>query len=178
VFPDGEPRVIEEKRVEGELTAKKLSSWLQDLLPRQMIPSAFVRLDFLPHLPSGKIDVIALPKPDYGAAESREEHTPPRTEEERVVAAIFAELLRVELIGVHDDFFVLGGHSLLATQALSRVRKAFHANISLQSFFERPSVAGVVLSVVEERARHADAGELERLLAEVEALEKSEALGD
>jgi len=104
-----------------------------------MVPAAFVVLDALPKTGSGKVDRRALPAPEASGSPA-ESYVAPETEAERRLAEIWAEVLRVERVGVRDDFFALGGHSLLATQVVSRVRQAFGAELPLRTIFEHPTV--------------------------------------
>ncbi|MEW5928738.1 MAG: amino acid adenylation domain-containing protein [Gemmatimonadota bacterium] len=120
----------------------ELRAHLKAELPEYMVPAAFVFLDALPRTASGKTDRRALPAPGAPTA-SAEAYVAPRTEAERRLAEIWAEVLRVERVGAHDDFFALGGHSLLATQVVSRARQAFGAELPLRAVFERPTVAGL-----------------------------------
>ena len=76
-----------------------------------------------------------------------EAYLAPRTETEQRLAAIWQEVLRVERIGVNDNFFDLGGHSLLATQVISRAREAFGLNVALANLFDSPTVAGLASHV-------------------------------
>ncbi|MFL6199189.1 MAG: amino acid adenylation domain-containing protein [Thermoanaerobaculia bacterium] len=117
--------------------APELRRFLQAELPDYMVPSAFVLLDELPVTPNGKVDRAALPEPEPPRAE---EGTPPRTEPETRMAAIWKEVLGVEEVRLEDNFFDLGGHSLLATQLVSRVRAAFGIDLPLRRLFERPTL--------------------------------------
>ncbi|HLL46877.1 MAG TPA: amino acid adenylation domain-containing protein, partial [Longimicrobiaceae bacterium] len=120
--------------------AAELRRFLGATLPAYMVPAAFVVLDTFPLTPSGKLDRRALPAPDgYGA----DTGGAPRTPVEEIVAGIFAEVLRLEAVGIHDGFFDLGGHSLLATQAMSRLRAALHVDLPLRVLFEAPTVAAL-----------------------------------
>ncbi|WP_410668109.1 non-ribosomal peptide synthase/polyketide synthase [Amycolatopsis sp. cmx-4-68] len=107
-------------------------------LPDYMVPSAFVVLDALPLSTNGKVDRRALPAPPAEPATGAAE---PRTDTERAVAEVLAEVLGVERVGADDDFFALGGDSILAVQALSRLRRTFGAHLSARTLFDAPSVA-------------------------------------
>ena len=121
-------------------------------LPEYMVPSAFVPLAALPLTPNGKVDRRALPAPDAAGIDA-ETYVAPRTEAEEQLAAVFAEVLGLQRVGVHDDFFDLGGHSLLATRVTTRVREIFGAELAVRTLFESPTVA--------ELAPRVDAGEVE-----------------
>src|SRR5439155_10317209 len=96
----------------GESVASgDLREYVKHRLPEYMIPSAFVRLDALPHTPNGKIDRLALPEADQANTDSQSPYTAPRNFIEKRVAEIWAQVLGVNQIGIHDNFFDLGGHS-------------------------------------------------------------------
>ncbi|MEW5928739.1 MAG: non-ribosomal peptide synthetase, partial [Gemmatimonadota bacterium] len=125
--------------IEQAPSAADLRAHLKAELPEYMVPAAFVVLDALPRTASGKTDRRALPAPGAPTVPA-EAYVAPRTEAERRLAEIWAEVLRVERVGATDDFFALGGHSLLATQVVSRVRQAFGAELPLRAVFERPTL--------------------------------------
>ncbi|MFP3939552.1 MAG: amino acid adenylation domain-containing protein, partial [Thermoanaerobaculia bacterium] len=120
-------------------------------LPDYMVPAAVVLLERLPMTPNGKLDRRALPEPDRGG-ETDGPAEAPRTATEEVLAALWEEVLGVEAVGVHDDFFALGGHSLLATQVVARATRSFGVEVSLRTLFERPTVAALAAAVEELRA--------------------------
>ncbi|HEX2095478.1 MAG TPA: amino acid adenylation domain-containing protein, partial [Longimicrobiaceae bacterium] len=128
------------------LDAAALRAWLGERLPGYMVPTAFVVLPELPLTPNGKVDRQALPAPARTAV-TRETFTAPRTPTEEVLCRIWEEVLRVERVGVHDDFFEMGGHSLLATRIVSRVRQALRRELPLRVLFESPTVAGLAAAV-------------------------------
>ncbi len=128
---------------QGPTTASQLRSYLLERLPTAMVPSAFVFLGSLPLTPNGKLDRKALPKPDHRSSEPERDFISPRTELEKIVADVWAEVLKVERIGVHDNFFDAGGHSLLAIQTFSRIRVALQVDLSVRALFEKPTVASL-----------------------------------
>jgi amino acid adenylation domain-containing protein/FkbM family methyltransferase len=139
----------------GDLMPADLRAFLAARLPEAMVPAAVLEVDELPRLPNGKVDRKALaalaPEPPAPAPE------PPRTPVEELLAEICADVLGLERVGVHANFFELGGHSLLATRLISRVRAAFHAEVSLRRFFDAPTIAGLaaLLGQARETARPA-----------------------
>ncbi|NTX06686.1 non-ribosomal peptide synthetase, partial [Myxococcus sp. CA040A] len=124
------------------LTAELLKTHLQPRLPEYMVPSAFTHLGVLPLSPSGKVDRKALPAPDAPVAQPGR-YVAPRTPLEETLATLFAQVLGIERIGIHDGFFEMGGHSLLATQVVVRVRGALGLELPLRTLFEAPTVAAL-----------------------------------
>ncbi|NEO43705.1 MAG: amino acid adenylation domain-containing protein, partial [Moorea sp. SIO4A3] len=122
------------------LTTNQLREFLKQKLPDYMVPSAFVTLDTLPLTPNGKVDRKGLPAPD-GVFTRVEEYVAPRTPTEEIIANIFGNLLGVQDVGIHDNFFEIGGHSLLATQLISQLRVTFNREIPLRQVFESPTIA-------------------------------------
>ncbi|WP_146084149.1 condensation domain-containing protein, partial [Xanthomonas albilineans] len=102
-----------------------------------MVPAAYVRLDRLPLTPNGKLDRKALPAPD-GSAYAAHAYEAPQGEIEQTIAAIWSELLGLESIGRHDNFFALGGHSLLGVRLISRIRSALGLELPLTTLFAQP----------------------------------------
>ncbi|HEU4559698.1 MAG TPA: amino acid adenylation domain-containing protein, partial [Longimicrobium sp.] len=135
--------------VVGAPGADALRAHVGRSLPEYMVPSAFVFLDALPLTPNGKLDRKALPAPELASAE--EKYVAPRTPVEEVLAEIWAEVLRLERVGVTESFFELGGHSLLATRVVSRVREVFGVELPLRALFEGPTVAELAVRVEEMR---------------------------
>src|SRR5262249_26029442 len=114
-----------------------------------MMPAAFVLLDALPLTTNGKLDRRALPVPDSDRPELERAWVAPRTPVEEMLAALWAEVLGLDRVGIHDNFFALGGHSLLATRVVSRVRQACRVDLPLRALFEAPTIAGLAVTLVE-----------------------------
>ncbi len=127
-------------------SAGDLRTHLRRHLPEYMVPAAFVALDAMPLTPNGKTDRRALPAPD-SRRDVASEYTAPRDAVEEAVTAIWSQLLGVETVGVHDNFFDLGGHSLLATQVTSRIRKVLGADLPVRTLFTAPTPAGLAAAV-------------------------------
>jgi amino acid adenylation domain-containing protein len=145
----GEKRLV--AYVVGRVEADELRAHLRESLPEYMVPAAFVVLETLPLTPNGKLDVRALPTPEYAADVDR--YVAPRTPAEEVLAGIWAEVLRLERVGVQASFFELGGHSLMAIRVVSRIRALFAIELPLRALFEGPTVAELAGRVEDERRR-------------------------
>ncbi|MEL6762506.1 MAG: phosphopantetheine-binding protein, partial [Cyanobacteria bacterium J06607_6] len=118
-----------------------LRQFLADKLPHYLVPSTFVPLDALPLTPNGKVDVRSLLVPALESSETT--YVAPRNEAETALADIFAQVLSVERVGIHDDFFELGGHSLLATQLVAQLLNRFAVEVTVIDLFEATTVAGL-----------------------------------
>ena len=112
-----------------------------------MVPSIFIPLDALPLTANGKVDRLALAALDAGGAPVANDFVPPRSEIEEMVAQIWREVLKLDRIGVFDDFFDIGGHSLLATRVAVRLRASLRADLPLRKLFEARTVAGLAQEV-------------------------------
>ncbi|TCP59055.1 amino acid adenylation domain-containing protein [Tumebacillus sp. BK434] len=123
----------------ASVPAEELSAGLKERLPAYMVPSAFMLLDQFPLSPNGKIDRRLLPVPD--AKERHTEYVAPRNHTEARLAELWSELLPVEEISIHDNFFEIGGHSLLATRLVARVNSRFEIQVQLRSLFDAPTIA-------------------------------------
>ncbi|HEV2149751.1 MAG TPA: amino acid adenylation domain-containing protein, partial [Longimicrobiaceae bacterium] len=135
----GDRRLVAYLTAEGGAPSQReLRDHLGAHLPDYMVPAAFVALERIPLTGNGKTDRRALPAPD--AAASAERYTAPRTPQEARMAAIWAEVLGVERVGVDEDFFALGGHSLLAVRLVSRVERALGQKVPLHALFAGATV--------------------------------------
>ncbi|MGB7946554.1 MAG: condensation domain-containing protein, partial [Candidatus Binatia bacterium] len=121
-----------------------------------MIPSTLVYLNAMPLTPNGKIDRGVLPAPDRSRPELEESYVAPRDPNEEILAGIWGEILKVDKVGMYDNFFDLGGHSLLATQVVSRVDLTFQVDLSLRDVFENPTVDALAERIEKLRRRRKD----------------------
>lgn len=147
---------------ETEPSAEELRKFLGNELPEYMVPAVFVILDSLPLTEHGKIDRHGLPAPDCNNTLRDQPFTAPRTPIEQRLAAILCDLLHVDHVSIHDNFFFLGGHSLLGTQLIAQIRSAFGVEIALRTLFDTPTIADLSM-------------EIERLiLAKIETMNEDE----
>ncbi len=135
--------VVPRKDARLDTLANDLRQHVREKLPEYMIPAAIVLLDQMPLTSDGKVNRRALPEPQPGRRELSEEFVGPRNPVEEVMAGIWSEVLGLDRVGIHDNFFHLGGHSLLATRVVSRLREAFGTPFPLRKIFEEPTVAGL-----------------------------------
>jgi len=117
-----------------------LRNHLIKTLPDYMIPAFFVFLDKIPLTSNGKMDRKSLPAPDLSLRQVADAYVAPTTQIEEELCAIWSEVLRIEKIGIHDNFFRIGGHSLLATQVISRINSSTNIKLSLIDLFEKPTI--------------------------------------
>jgi amino acid adenylation domain-containing protein len=131
-----------------EIDADRLRGYLAEHLPDQMVPSAIIGVDTLPTTSNGKIDRAALtaiatsqpPAASVGVAG-------PRTEVETALASIVAELLRLPMVAIDENFFLLGGHSMLGAQLIVRVADLYGVEMTLLTLFDNPTVAKMAIEV-------------------------------
>ncbi|HKH45336.1 MAG TPA: amino acid adenylation domain-containing protein, partial [Thermoanaerobaculia bacterium] len=144
----------------AEISARELKAHVAASLPDYMVPSSVALLEKLPLTRHGKVDrqaLAALAPAALASDRTAEERRPaaPRTPVEEMMAGIWADVLGLGRVGIHDSFFDLGGHSLLATRLISRIRRAFGVELPLRSLFERPALADLSRAVEESlRAGH------------------------
>jgi amino acid adenylation domain-containing protein len=141
---------------------------LVEMLPDYMIPSRIVIVDAIPLTPTGKVDRNALPKPDNARPVLDKPLVRPQTFTEQTLAAIWAEILDIRPVGIHDTFFELGGNSLQATRIMSRVLDTFQVKLSLKSLLAAATIAEMAELIVKHKAENLGEVELDRLLTDVE----------
>ncbi|HKY27538.1 MAG TPA: amino acid adenylation domain-containing protein [Pyrinomonadaceae bacterium] len=117
--------------------------YLHQRLPEYMVPTIYVKLNKLPLTANNKVDRRAMPVPDSSRPEQEEGFVAPRNATEEKLASIWREVLKLDRVGINDNFFDLGGHSLLATQAIGRIRNSLQIDVPLRALFEAPTIAGL-----------------------------------
>jgi amino acid adenylation domain-containing protein len=155
-------------------TAAMLRQHLRQALPTYMMPSRIVIMESLPILANGKVDRQALPPAGSERPDIDTPYEAPRTPVEDQVAAIWADVLGLDCVGVHDSFLDLGGHSLQAARIVSRVMTTFQVDLPLSVLFSAPTVADMTLAVTQQQAARLDPAVLEVLLTELDATSNPE----
>jgi amino acid adenylation domain-containing protein len=126
------------------LTADNIREYLKAYLPSYMIPSYFIRVDRMPLLPNGKIDRLGFPK--SGLAAEEDTFSPPTSSEEKILAETWAEVLEVDRVGIHENFFALGGDSIRSIVVVSRAR-ARGLNFTTKQLFQYPTIKGLLKNI-------------------------------
>jgi hypothetical protein len=126
----------------GVVEAEELQECLRNKLPQYMAPSAYVRLERMPLTPNGKVDRKALPAPDLSKY-LEQQYEAPRTHVEWILCAIWEQVLGVERVGIHDDFFKLGGSSLSLIRIHNKVQQKLTRKYPLIAMFEHSTVASL-----------------------------------
>jgi amino acid adenylation domain-containing protein len=132
-----------------ELDSAQLHDFLSEILISETVPNFFMHLDKLPLTINGKIDSEALPSLEETKQKLHRTYDPPETPQEESLVAIWAEVLSLERVGIHEDFFELGGHSLLAVQIIHRINQTFQIDLPMRAIFDHPTIARLALSIEE-----------------------------
>ena len=132
---------------------------------------------FLQSLPltNGKLDRTALPRADHQRPNLEQTYVPPRDEFEIELARIWTEVLGIDTVGLHDNFFDLGGHSLAASRVISRVIQTFQLELPIKALFDAPTVAEMAKVILHHQGEKAGEKKLASMLREIEAMPEDEA---
>ncbi|MGP9766972.1 amino acid adenylation domain-containing protein [Halomonas sp. AOP13-D3-9] len=157
-------------QADSELDTSSLREALGQRLPDYMVPGVLVTLDALPLNPNGKVDRKVLPEPDLA---NNSQYEPPEGEIEEALAEIWSEVLGVERVGRHDNFFDLGGHSLLALRVQARVEEHFSIRLPLRIYFEQATLVLMCESIQEwsEGVKEEEGAQLEKMAALLDGME-------
>ena len=120
-----------------------MRKFLNDNLPDYMVPSAFITMDVFPRTPSGKIDKRALPAPGNKRPDLSNPYIEPTGSFEKSLAALWSKLLRIDRVGLQDNFFDLGGNSLLALQMIAKIHQEEGIDIPVLKLYQHPTIAGI-----------------------------------
>jgi amino acid adenylation domain-containing protein len=131
---------------QAHFSVPEIRLFAQEKLPQFMVPGVFVPMKTLPLAPNGKIDRNALPAPDE-LERNEKKFVAPRNHDEELLAKIWTEVLKLEAVGIEENFFDLGGHSLLAIQVIARVRDSFKLELPMAAFFEAPTIGGMAVAL-------------------------------
>ena len=115
---------------------------------------------------NGKINRRALPKPKVSDMQAAVTYTAPQTPVEQKLADIWAQILKLEQVGIHDNFFNLGGHSLLAMQVIARIHDVIQVELPLRQLFETPTIEELALSITQQQLDGLNEAELSRFFAD------------
>jgi amino acid adenylation domain-containing protein len=160
----GDRRLVAYYLGDAPVAVDALKSHLSDRLPGYMVPAAYVWMKAYPLTPNGKTDRRTLPAPGDDAY-AAQEYEAPMGETEQAVAAIWADLLGVERVGRHDDFFQLGGNSLLATRLVFRIRREMDVDLPVSDVFEKPELSLLAQQLLDAQLAQFDPDQLQELLA-------------
>jgi amino acid adenylation domain-containing protein len=156
-------------------TISALRQFLDKKLPRYMIPDAFVLLQTMPLTPAGKTDRRALPDSGKIRPDIDTPYKAPQTAVEKFLAQSWADILSLDEVGVHDNFFDLGGHSLAAMRIISLIIRQFDLEISMQCLLAAPTIAELAALIDEQMEKKIDEELLDQVVNQVDALTDTEA---
>ncbi|MEM7580783.1 MAG: amino acid adenylation domain-containing protein [Cyanobacteria bacterium P01_A01_bin.80] len=139
-IPDNK-RLVAYIVTDKSISTNELRKFIKKKLPEYMVPSTFVALDNLPLTPNGKVDKKALLKLDASNIQVENKFVPPSNSTEEILAAIWADILGVEQVGIHDNFFDLGGHSLLAMRLVAQIEKVTEKKLPLAALFKFTTIS-------------------------------------
>jgi hypothetical protein len=156
-------------------TASSLRMFFENKLPDYMVPSTFVTLQEMPVTSTGKINRRALPEPGNLRPDLTNSYAAPRIPVEAELEGIWASVLCLTHVGIHDNFFDLGGNSLAASGLIARVAQTFQLDLPIKALFDAPTVAEMAVIITLHEAKRASETDLARMLCDVEAMTDAEA---
>lgn len=154
-----------------DIAISELRDFLNKKIPVYMIPSIFLVLEKLPLNPNGKVDHLRLPAPKRIREES---YVAPRTAIEKVISVVWEEVLGLDRVGIHDNFFLLGGNSLLVIQSISRLRTALQVDLPLHYIFDSPTVSALAEAILQDPDKKLKAEKTAQILLSIAQLSEDE----
>jgi acyl carrier protein len=153
----------------------QLRAFLKESLPEHLIPATFIFLETLPRTRTGKVDRKSLLQPESHRSQYGGQYIAPETEMELLIAEVWQKLLRVDRVGINDNFFDLGGHSLLATQVINKLRDSYSVELPLRTIFESPTIAGLAKQVeLAQKHGQQDADKMTQIIQKIKNLSADE----
>jgi acyl carrier protein len=149
----------------GTRDTAPLREYLKERTPAYMVPDILVPLDSLPLTANGKIDRRRLSELSKPSSQNDDNFVAPRTQLEEDLAGLWADILKVERVGINDNFFDLGGHSLLATRLIFRLREHFNVELPLRALLEAPSIATIAPVIVQSQLEKIDGEVMAQVLS-------------
>ncbi len=150
----------------------QIRDYLKESVPDYMVPAHFIVIETIPLTLNGKLDRKKLPAPNI--SDWTDGYEAPSTPAEEIVANIWAQVLGVERVGRHDNFFTLGGHSLLVVQLVNRVQELFDIRIVVRELFEAPTVAGITRTLIDHEPQPGMVDTMARLQQELDQMSDEE----
>ncbi len=158
-----------------KLSINELRGFLKEKLPEYMLPSTFVMLNALPLTANGKVDRRALPVPENLRPELTKTFQSPQSEMEQHIAKLWEEVLHLDKVGIHDNFFDLGGHSLLMIQVNHKLRAILQRDLSVVTMFQNPTIYSLAQYLNQQRQLYF-VGTRDRVQKQIEARQKQKQL--
>jgi acyl carrier protein len=149
----------------GTRDTAQLREYLKGQTPGYMVPDSFVALDSLPLTTNGKVDRHRLAELSKSSRQIDDNFVAPRTQLEEELAGLWAGILKVERVGINDNFFDLGGHSLLATRLIFQLREHFHVDLPLRALFEAPTITTLAPVIVQGQIEQIDSEDMAQVLS-------------
>jgi len=146
----------------AEVDTKALREGAHDKLPAYMVPGTYVQLEALPLTPNAKVDRLALKRIKAEVKVEAAEYVAPRNELESQVAAVWGEMLKLEQVNVHTNFFDLGGHSLLLAQLRVKLQEVVDPDVTIIELFQFPTVSGLATHIASRRSKKGPGGQSEQ----------------
>jgi surfactin family lipopeptide synthetase C len=147
---------------------------LRERLPEYMAPETILLVGEIPLTANGKLDRKRLPSVKDAGRQIEQEYAAPQTPVEETLVEIFQDVLKVDQVGIHDNFFDLGGHSLLLTRVVSRIYDAFSLDLPLRALFDAPTIKQLGLAIAANQLLANGLAEASELLQELQGLSAEE----
>ena len=143
----------------AEVDTKALREGAHDKLPAYMVPGTYIELEALPLTPNAKVDRLALAKLKAEVKTEAVEYVAPRNELEGQIAEVWGEMLKLEQVNVHTNFFDLGGHSLLLAQLRVKLQERVDPDVTIIELFQFPTVSGLATHITSRRSKSGTGGQ-------------------